>query len=79
MPCGNQNNNLAYVRSGRPGISLKSLGGTANSSSGTGMEGGSNRERMRFTLRQAWNGKAASGIVNGKNKSVKKRYSKWQR
>lgn len=65
MPCGNQNDNLGYVNSGRAGISLRTLGGTANGNSGTGMEGGSNRERMRFTLRQAWNGQAATGVVNG--------------
>ena len=65
MPCGNQNDNSGYVAAGRPGISLKVLGGSANSNSGSGMIGGSSRERMRFTLRQAWNGKAASGVVNG--------------
>jgi len=67
MPgCGNQNDNQGYVNAGRPGIALKLTGGTATSSSGSGMEGGANRERMRFTLRQAWNGQAASGTVNGK-------------
>ena len=70
MPCGNQNDNLGYVNSGRPGISLRTLGGTANGNSGTGMEGGSNRERMRFTLRQAWNGQAASGVVNGNKVAI---------
>jgi len=63
--CGNQNDNLAYVAAGRPGISLTLLGGGSNSNSGSGMEGGSARESMRFTLRQAWNGQAASGTVNG--------------
>ena len=67
MPgCGNQNDNQGYVNAGRPGIALKLTGGTATSSSGSGMEGGANRERMRFTLRQGWNGQAASGTVNGK-------------
>jgi hypothetical protein len=47
------------------GIAPKLVGGGANSNSGSGMEGGSARETMRFTLRQAWNGKAASGTVNG--------------
>jgi hypothetical protein len=65
MPCGNQNDNSRYVDAGRPGISLRLLGGSANSNSGTGMIGGSIRETMRFTLRQAWNGQAASGVVNG--------------
>lgn len=66
MPgCGNQNDNNGYVKAGRPGISLRLLGGTASGSSGSGMEGGSSRDRMRFTLRTAWNGKAASGTVNG--------------
>jgi hypothetical protein len=66
MPgCGNQNDNQGYVNAGRPGIALRLIGGTSNGSSGTGMEGGSLREKMRFTLRQAWNGKAASGTVNG--------------
>ena len=63
--CGNQNDNLAYVAAGRPGISLGLLGGGSNSNSGSGMEGGSARESMRFTLRQAWNGQAATGTVNG--------------
>tara|TARA_A100001015_G_scaffold82391_1_gene91371 strand:- start:1784 stop:2314 length:531 start_codon:yes stop_codon:yes gene_type:complete len=65
MPnCGNQNQNKNYVMSGRPGIALRLVGGGANSSSGSGMDGGAGRERMRFTLRQAWNGKAATGKVN---------------
>ena len=63
--CGNQNDNLAYVAAGRPGIALTLVGGGSNSNSGSGMEGGSARESMRFTLRQAWNGQAASGTVNG--------------
>lgn len=66
MVFGNQISNLRYANSGSPGISLKPVGGTAGGNSGTGMEGGSNRERMRFTLRQAWNGQAAKGSVNGK-------------
>ena len=63
--CGNQNDNLAYVAAGRPGIALTLIGGGSNSNSGSGMEGGSARESMRFTLRQAWNGQAAAGTVNG--------------
>ena len=66
MPgCGNQNDNQGYVNAGRPGIALRLTGGTSTGSSGSGMEGGANRERMRFTLRQAWNGQAAKGIVKG--------------
>lgn len=66
MPnCGNQNDNPTYVRAGRPGIALRILGGGANSTGGSGMEGGSNRERTRYLLRDAWNGNAASGVVNG--------------
>ena len=42
------------------------IGGGANSTSGSGMAGGSSRQIMRFTLREAWNGAAASGMVNGK-------------
>lgn len=41
------------------------IGGGANSSSGSGMSGGSGRQMMRFTLRDAWNGEAAKGTVNG--------------
>jgi len=67
MPgCGNQNDNQGYVNAGRPGIALRLTGGTATGSSGSGMDGGSRRETMRFTLRQAWNGQAATGTVNGK-------------
>lgn len=58
-------NNANYKAAGYPGIAPKLVGGGANSNSGSGMEGGSARETMRFTLRQAWNGKAASGTVNG--------------
>lgn len=65
--CGNQNNNLNYVAAGRPGIALGLLGGGSNSSSGTGMMGGSSRGGMRFLLRKAWNGPAARGVVNGLN------------
>ena len=66
MPgCGNQNDNTRYVAAGRPGIALRLLGGGANGSSGTGMEGGSNRQMMRLNLRQAWNGQAATGVSNG--------------
>ena len=49
MPCGNQNDNLGYVNSGRAGISLRTLGGTANGNSGTGMEGGS-KLRSKITI-----------------------------
>jgi len=71
MPgCGNQNDNSGYVAAGRPGISSRLLGGGSNSTSGTGMEGGSAREQMRFTLRKAWNGQAASGTVNGKKVAI---------
>lgn len=65
MPCGNQNQNTNYVKAGRPGIALTLLGGGANSNGGSGMEGGATRERNRFTLRNAWNGEAAKGVVNG--------------
>lgn len=41
------------------------IGGGANSDSGSGMDGGSGRQIMRFTLRSAWNGLAAKGTVNG--------------
>lgn len=69
MPgCGNQNDNTNYVAAGRPGISLRALGGGANSTSGSGMDGGSSRERTRFTLRQAWNGQAAKGTY--KNQKI---------
>ena len=63
--CGNQNENTSYVAAGRPGIALRLQGGGANSSSGTGMEGGSGRQMMRLSLRQAWNGQAATGVSNG--------------
>jgi hypothetical protein len=41
------------------------IGGGANSTSGSGMDGASGRQIMRFTLRNAWNGAAAKGTVNG--------------
>jgi len=58
-------NNANYKAAGYPGIAPKLIGGGANSDSGTGMNGASGRQMMRFTLREAWNGKAASGTFNG--------------
>jgi hypothetical protein len=66
MPgCGNQTQNAKYAAAGYPGIQLRLLGGGGNSTGGSGMEGGSQRERTRFLLREAWNGNAASGTVKG--------------
>ena len=66
MPnCGNQTQNAGYRAAGYPGVQMRLIGGGANSNSGSGMEGGSSRERTRFLLRDAWNGNAASGTVNG--------------
>ena len=63
MPgCGTQKDNTTYVAAGYPGVAPRLIGGGGNYSSG--MVGGSNRERMRFTLRNAWNGKAANRIYN---------------
>ena len=64
MPnCGNQTQNAGYKAAGYPGIQMGLIGGGANSNGGSGMEGGSSRERTRFLLRDAWNGNAASGTV----------------
>jgi hypothetical protein len=66
MPnCGNQTQNAKYKAAGYPGIQMRLIGGGANGSSGSGMEGGSQRERTRFLLRDAWNGNAATGTVKG--------------
>jgi hypothetical protein len=46
-------------------ISLQLLGGGGGASGGSGMDGGATREHTRFTLRNAWNGAAASGKING--------------
>ncbi len=46
------------------------IGGGGNSTSGSGMDGGSGRQLMRFTLRSAWNGPAANGTVSGKKVAV---------
>jgi len=68
MPgCGNQQNNKNYVAAGYPGIAPRLIGGGYGSS---GMVGGSNREKIRFILRDAWNGKAATGTVNGRKISA---------
>ena len=61
MPVDNKINNAH----GFKGIAQRLVGGGAITDSGTGMNGGSTRERMRFTLRQAWDGKAATGNFNG--------------
>lgn len=55
---------LFTLGGGFNGIAPKLIGGGANSNSGTGMEGGSVRSSTRFTLREAWNGLAATGRVN---------------
>jgi hypothetical protein len=66
MPfCGNQNDNPGYRAAGFPGIQMRLLGGGANTNSGSGMDGGASRERTRFLIRDAWNGRAATGYVNG--------------
>ena len=45
------------------GFSAKLIGGGAGKSGSGGPEGGSEREMSRVTLREAWNGSAASGTV----------------
>ena len=45
------------------GFSAKLIGGGAGKSGSCGPEGGSDREMSRLTLREAWNGAAASGTV----------------
>ena len=71
MPgCGTQSENRNYVAAGYPGVAPRLIGGGGNATSGSGMVGGSNRERMRFTLRDAWNGKAANRTYNGVKTNV---------
>lgn len=71
MPgCGNHNMNLEYVKAGRPGIALRLTGGGGGTHGSSGMDGGATREQTRFTLRNAWNGAASSGTVNGKKVSA---------
>lgn len=57
---------MTTLGGGFQGIAPKLIGGGANSKSGSGMDGASGRSMMRFTLVQAWNGQAATGIVNNK-------------
>jgi hypothetical protein len=45
------------------GYAAKLIGGGAGKSGSVGPEGGSDREMSRLTLREAWNGSAASGTV----------------
>ena len=45
------------------GFSAKLLGGGAGKHGSGGPEGGSEREMTRLTLREAWNGEAATGTV----------------
>ncbi len=56
-------NNTTYINAGYPGIAPKLLGSGGNF--GSGMMGGSSRGMMRFTLRDAWNGKAVNKVYNG--------------
>jgi hypothetical protein len=46
------------------GFSAKLLGGGSGKHGSGGPEGGSEREMTRLTLREAWNGEAATGTVN---------------
>jgi hypothetical protein len=46
------------------GFSAKLLGGGSGKQGSGGPEGGGQRELTRLTLREAWNGEAASGTVN---------------
>ena len=50
---------------GKHSIALQLIGGGGGAHGGSGMDGGSTREHTRFSLRNAWNGAAASGTVNG--------------
>ena len=63
-------NNANYKAAGYPGVAPRLIGGGGNATSGSGMVGGANRERMRFTLRDAWNGKAANRTYNGVKTNV---------
>ena len=64
------NQNVSKLGGGLPGIANKLIGGGANSTSGTGMVGGSERSRERFTLRSGWNGRAAQGSFKNKKFST---------
>ena len=66
----NPQSNPSSLGGGMPGVANKLIGGGANSTSGTGMVGGSARSRERFTLREAWNGSAATGRVNNRKISA---------
>lgn len=46
------------------GFSAKLLGGGSGKNGSGGPDGSSEREMTRVTLREAWNGQAASGTVN---------------
>ena len=46
------------------GFAAQLIGGGSGKSGSGGPEGGSGREMPRVTLREAWNGAAASGTVN---------------
>ena len=50
---------------GKHSIALQLIGGGGGAHGGSGMDGGATREHTRFSLRNAWNGAAASGTVNG--------------
>jgi hypothetical protein len=62
--------NVNYKAAGYPGVAPRLIGGGGGSTGGSGMVGGSNRERTRFTLRDAWNGKAANRTYNGVKTNV---------
>ena len=49
-----EDSNPSILGGGAPGVALQLLGGGANSTSGTGMVGGSLRERTRLQLRNAF-------------------------
>jgi len=64
------NTNPSSLGQGMPGVANKLVGGGANSNGGSGMVGGNERAMNRFSLRNAWNGAAASGTVKGRTVAI---------
>ena len=64
------NSNPSSLGGGMPGVANKLIGGGANSTSGSGMVGGNGRAMNRFSLKQAWNGQAATGSINNNRRKI---------
>jgi hypothetical protein len=61
---------MSNLGGGFQGIAPKLIGGGVGKYGNGGMIGGSERAQTRFSLIQAWNGAAATGVINGHQRKI---------